>query len=455
MANGPATVSDQVQAMRRESQRVHDLIQGGPHMRSRGEVYLPKFPLESKDAYQARVDMTWLFNGVKKVRDDWAARIFEKPVTLNDPDTALGALCQNVDGEGRDLSNFAKDLFEASLERGIAFIFVDAPRRPEGELTRGQVAELGLRPHMSILTLDEVLGWKSELIANAPVLTQFRISETIADPERGEFDDDTIEQVRVLSLIEGRVYVRIYRKNDKGEFGLFDEYPTDMTQISVVPVYTGRTGYFTAKTPLDDIAELNIAHWQRQSDASNCQHQTLTPMIHFKGMDVEQQAANGAGYAFASDNPDATIEIAEVAGTGLASAKVELDEIKDQMRQAGMQIIAERTGVTTATGESSDEKKSVTRIRMMADDLKDSLEIALGMMNDMAGIDDSTEVSVHTEFGSLDGLPMDEVRNMYLDGVISREAYFNEGKRRGIIHESVEYTDDLEATEREGLDSER
>ena len=44
---------------------------------------------------------------------------------------------------------------------------------------------------------------------------------------------------------------------------------------------------------------------------------------------------------------------------------------------------------------------------------------------------------------------------LFRSGVISREAYFNEGKRRGIIHESVEYTDDLEAAEREGLDSER
>ena len=74
---GVESVSSTVSKMLGEAEPIRDIIKGGAHMRSRGEVYLPKFPMESAEDYKSRKDSTWLFNGVKKARDDISGRVFE------------------------------------------------------------------------------------------------------------------------------------------------------------------------------------------------------------------------------------------------------------------------------------------------------------------------------------------------------------------------------------------
>lgn len=452
---GVSGQSDAVKHMLHISRPVRDIIKGGDHMRQQGTHYLPKFPVESDEDYMARLQSTWLFNGVKKSRDDIVGRVFEKPVVLKEQEGQLYEWCQNIDLEGRDLSNFAKDVFESSVGGpGISFIMADAPPR-QGELTRGEVDAMGWRPYLVSLSLEQVLGWKWELRDNIPVLTQFRIMESADDPDRTEFSDDTIDQIRVLDLWEGRVHVRLYRAGGDGGWGLYDEYDTDFDQIYVVPVCTGRKGYMIAEPPLSEIAELNLAHWRVQSDKSNCLHKSLSPLLFMKQMaDIGEDGApiiNSAGYALTSSAEGADVKWVEITGAGIQSGTDELEEIKDQMKQMGLQLISERIGVSTATGDSIDEGKTVTRIRMWADDLKDAIEISLGWMTDIAGITADTEVVVSKDFGVLGNLPLTDVRDMYAAGVISRDTYINEAKRRGVLDESVLPGDEAELVEVESV----
>lgn len=456
---GVADRSKAVEAMLADSQPVRDIVAGGRHMRAKGEVYLPKFPLETQDDYDARLASTWLFNGVKKSRDDIVGRVFEKPVVLKEQEGQLFDWVQNIDLEGRDLSNFAKDVFQAALETGISFIMADAPPR-SGELTRGQVEQMGWRPYLVGLKLEQVLGWQWQLIGGTPVLTQFRIKEAIADPDRSEFSDDTIEQIRVLTLDEGRVRVDLYRTaKEGGAWGLQESYETDFEQIYVVPVYTGREGFFAASPPLSEIAELNLAHWRVQSDKSSCLHKSLSPLLFLKQMteitESGEAVVNSSGYGFSASSENADMKWVEITGNGLEAGERELDEIKSQMQQMGLQLISERVGVTTATGDSIQEGKSVSRIRMWADDLADSLQIALDWLVDIAGITADTTVVVNKEFGLLGSMPMTDIRDMYNAGVISRETYINEAKRRGVLDESVNPDDEVELVDGEGLDAER
>lgn len=455
---GVQSISEEVAHMRKLAAACVDIAKGGDNMRAMGKTYLPKFPLESDDDYTARLESAWLFNGIDKAIGDITGRIFEKPVVLKTQEGRLSDWCQNVDLEGRDLSNFAKNLFEQSLPYGISFCLADAPQRPQGAMTTGEVTSLGLRPSLVALSLDQVLGWKWEMVANEPVLTQFRIIEKVADPARDQYSDAKVDQIRVFDVTEGRVTITLHRKSAKGAWEADEPLLTDMDRIYVAPFYTGRVGYFQSKPPLAPIAELNLAHWRKQSDMDSCEHKSLSPILHLKhiaGVGEDGKAViNSAGYAFFSNHDGAEITWAEVSGSGIAGAKVTLVDIKDQMRQMGLQIISERTGVTTATGENSDEKKTTTRIRMWADDLKDTLEIALGWMAEIGGITADTEVVVHKDFGGLGSMPMSDIKDMYAAGVISRVTYINEAKRRGLLDEDVTPEDEAELIEAEGMGGE-
>ena len=446
-------LSRDVAAMLAESAPVVDVAKGGAHMRGKGKTYLPKFSLEDDADYKARVENTSLFNGVKKARDDMVGKVFEKPIVLVDQSGDLFTWCQNVDLEGRDLSNFAVDVFTGAIQRGIEFIMVDAPAR-DAELTRGQAQAQNLRPYMVRLPLDTVLGWQWETINNAPTLTQFRIMEEVDAPDRDVFSDDTVEQIRVLTLADGLVTVTLWRRGNgrNKEFEIFDEYPTDLDQIQVVPVYTGRAGFMKASSPLADIAEVNLAHWRTQSDKSMCLHKSLAPLLLIKGIDVEGEAVSSSGYAFTSSAEHADLKWAEIRGSGIAAASDELRDLEKQMQWLGLMLIMERSGVSTATGDAIDEGKSTSKLRMWADNLKDALEIALGWMAEMGGIAGAnTEVSVHKDFNTLGHLSMSDVRDLYVSGAISRTRYIREAQRRGVLAEDVDPEEEAEAALAEAI----
>ena len=85
---------------------------------------------------------------------------------------------------------------------------VDAPK--EGEKAR---------PYWVTYKPSDILGFRSEIIDGARVLTQVRLLEKVVEPD-GKYGEKNITQVRVLE--RGRY--EIHRKDDKkGEYKLFEE----------------------------------------------------------------------------------------------------------------------------------------------------------------------------------------------------------------------------------------
>ena len=112
MTNTVAERSPEIQAMLEMSAPCRDLMKGGRHMRNKGEEYLPKFPQETEDDYEARLRSTWLFDGVGKTIEDLSGKAFETPVQLAETNTDLDIWAFNVDLQGRDLAQFARDVFD-------------------------------------------------------------------------------------------------------------------------------------------------------------------------------------------------------------------------------------------------------------------------------------------------------------------------------------------------------
>ena len=434
-----ASPSADVQAIRTAAQPIIDLTKGGEAMRSLGERYLPKFERETEDAYNARRKSTWLFDGVGKTIEDMAGKVFDRPITLE----ASGQVedwATNIDLMGRDLNQFAKDVFVEAQKAGTAFVMVDAPRR-DGEVTKAQAKRQNLRPYFNLLTIEQVLGWKWTTIDNAPTLTQFRIFETVQEPDpNNEFEDKTVEQVRVLDL-DSTVYVRIFRKKADESWTLFDEYPTDLTAIMVAPCDLGRDGFMVAQPVHDKLAEINLAHWRIQSDKSSCLHKSLSPLLFMKGIELgEDGAAVSANAGFTSNAEFSDMKWVEIGGAGISEARDELKDLEFQMQAMGLQLVISKTGNNTATGDSIDESKTNSRLSMWADTLKDCLEQCFGWAVEVAGLSEEVTVDVNKDYAAnaLSHLDMDALNKMFLSGVISKETYINEAKRRNVLSEDVD-----------------
>lgn len=452
MSNSVAQRSPEVTDMLKASAPCRDLMKGGAHMRGKGEEYLPKFPQETEDDYDARLASTWLFDGVGKTVDDLSGKVFEMPITLAETGTDLDLWAYNIDLQGRDLSQFSRGVFDDAQTSGISFIMVDSPAR--GELTRAQAQAGNFRPYFVSIALEEVLGFKTDVIDNVPTLTQFRIMETVSEESVDEFEPNIIEQIRVCTLpvedgrVVGSVGVRLYRKGDDDQWAIHEEYGTEMPRIYIAACDIGRDGYMNAKPPHSRLAEINLAHWRSQSDQANIMHHARAPMKYFHGYTREdlESFTEGAGYAFWSSNENAKIGVVEHSGAAIDAGRTELKDMEFQMQAMGLQLIVSRVGSSTATGDLIDENKINSRLGMWADNLKDTLEICFAWMANMAGIDAKPEVVINKDFAAnaMSHMDMDALNKMFLSEVISRKTYISEAKRRNLLSEEVDADDEAD-----------
>jgi hypothetical protein len=430
------------------SKKGRALMGGTDSMRQAGKTYLPKFEAESDHDYKARLNSSFLFNGLRKTIKDMTGRVFNKTIEIVEGSDSLKEFARDINMQGQDLSAFASDVFKDAFVPGISYIMVDAPRR-EGETTRAQAASQGLRPYMVNLRVEDILGFQTSMFNNVLALSMLRIMESVTETDPSdEFSQITIPQVRVITREEGVVYVRIYRKNNKEEWLVVDAYLTNAQEITVIPFYAQRTGFFTAEPVLEDLADVNIAHFQSQSDQRHILHFARVPILFASGRGDDEPLVISASQAVTSLDPAGTLQWVEHSGAAINAGRNDLQDLAQQMQALGLQLLV--SSHDTATGAMLDSTKETSTLSMMADNLKDALEVALGWMAFYAGeAEQSIKVEVNKDFGIVP-LTAQEVQVMQADvnlGLLSKEAYYAERKRRGFLSPDLDTERDMDLIE--------
>jgi hypothetical protein len=429
------------------------LMGGTDSMRAAGKTYLPKFKAEAAEDYKARLASSWLFNGMRKTVKDMTGRVFSKSIEITEGSERLKGFADNINMQGQDLSTFASDVFKDAFVPGISYIMVDAPRR-DGETTRSQAATLGLRPYMVHLRAEDILGFKTGLFGNVLALSMLRIMESVTeDDPKDPFSQINVDQVRVLSREGSAVSVEIYRKNNKDEWLVVDEYQTNAEEITVIPFYAQRTGFFMGEPVLEDLADVNIAHWQSQSDQRHILHFARVPILFASGRGEDEPLIISASQAVTSRDTDAKLSWVEHSGAAIGAGRTDLKDLEYQMQALGLQLLVASN--ETATGAVLDSAKETSTLSMMADNLKDALEQALTWMAFYAGLpEQDITVVVNKDFGVMP-LTAQEVHVMQQDvalGLLSKEAYYEERKRRGFLRPDLDTENDMDRVTEEAPD---
>lgn len=442
MTEAVATRSAASAQMLEATQKGRALMGGTTAMRVAGKTYLPQFAKESAEAYDTRLKSSWLFNGYRKTVKDITGRVFSKPVEITEGDDRLKEWAKNIDMQGRDLSTFARQVFDdASAGPGISYVMVDAPRR-DGTVTQAQAQADNLRPFLVNLRVEDVLGWRAETVRNITMLTQIRIMEEVAEPDpKDEFATKAVAQVRVIDRTEAGIITRLYRKADKSKtWELAEEFANpSIAEITVVPFYANRSGFFVGEPMLDDLADINIAHWQSQSDQRNILHYARVPILFGAGMAEQEAFTIGGNSAVMAADANAKLEWVEHTGKAIEAGRQDLKDLEFQMETFGLQLLTARGNAQSATGEALDANKETSQLAMAADALQDCLEQALQWMAVYGGTESSPSVAVNKDFGVsfMTAQEMGGLLAAVKDGVLSRETVITELARRGMIRSDI------------------
>jgi hypothetical protein len=424
------------------------LMGGTKAMRAAGIKYLPKEAVESDDAYRARLMRSTLFNGFRKTVNDMTGKVFRKDIVLGDDvPEQIKTFAENIDNAGRHLNVFAKDVFKDGMQTGINYILTEMPAplaQGQGTGRNGEVTkadEQSRRPYLCFIKADDLIGWKVAIIDGVATLIQARIRETytVAD---GPFNEKTSPQIRVLEPGRWEIWREATEGANKGKWVKVSEGKTSLSYIPLAPVYINRTGFFTGEPPLEDLADLNVAHWQSQSDQRNILHVARVPILFGAGFQEEDTIEIGASRMVRSSTVGTTLEYVEHSGQAIESGDKDLKNLEFQMQTQGLQLLIPQPGGKTATGEVHDDAIENSQLAMMATALQDALEWSFGFMADYLtlGKDKGGSLKVNKDFGILAGAAAD-VPNILAakrDGTIDAATAINELKRRGFLSDDVD-----------------
>jgi hypothetical protein len=157
--------------------------------------------------------------------------------------------------------------------------------------------------------------------------------------------------------------------------------------IPLVTLYTKRTGFMRGSPPLLNLALLNIKHWQSQSEQDNILHVARVPLLSVFGLEDGQELTIGSSVATKfSDRSKQGMEYTEHTGTAINAGKISLEDLENQMRQAGAKLLrAENTSTKSDDQTHEEHMQENSPLYTMASSLEDALDNILQIMAEWLG----------------------------------------------------------------------
>lgn len=439
---------------------IDDLLGGTLSMRAAGQKYLFKMPLENKDAYENRLNRSTLYPALSETLAQMCGRVFYSPINVSGVDKKIiEDILPDVDTEGNALDVFASQWFYAALAYGVSFVLVDYTKTGDAK-TKADEKALGARPYLVHIKPQNVLGIKYDRINGNKVMTQFRYKEFVTE-EDGEFATKVVEQINVYEI--GRVRKYKPQSNGKGALSFVEIENIEvkangipLTFIPIVPFITKKTGHFAlGEPPLMELANLNIKHWQSQSDQDNLLNTARVPLLVRIG--VTDDSTVKIGNSIVDLPAGADLRYVEHTGSAIAAGQKSLNELETQMRVAGAKLLEKADMAMTESQARDEQNKEISALRLYANRFEDALDLVLEYVGVWLGIE-SKEVGNVEISGNIDGnldpnASMDSVIKLQSAGIISKQTTFEEAKRRGLISDNVNWEDEQARTDGEGLNN--
>jgi hypothetical protein len=268
----------------------------------------------------------------------------------------------------------------------------------------------------------------------------------------GEFGEKMVEQVRVLEPGRWTTY-RETVMNGKVEWVKHDEGITTLGVIPFVPCYGLRKGFMVARPPMLELAHLNVKHWQSQSDQDALLHVARVPILAMSGIDDDNFTLTiGSSMAVKLPGTGAQLFYVEHSGSAIGAGKEALTDLKDEMRQAGAELLVLSQGPVTATEIATDNAVGMCHLQKVSRDVEGAINVAVGFMCDFVSAEKPEDLKLFSDFAAatLAEASLSILATMATQGKLSDETLFLEGQRRGIISSDISWEDERERIEGQG-----
>lgn len=442
--NDPSTTSLAHDFMMPKWSRIETLLGGTDAMREAGQTYLPQHEQESDSNYDERLNSTTLFNMLELTLDSLVGQPFSSEIQLDEsaPDPIKDIL-KDVNLQGDNVTVFSREWFREAMAKSFAHVLIDMPVKREREDGRQRTREDDMReqrrPYWVLVSPENVLAIHAETENGQEKLTHVRIKEDFV--ERNGFTEQIVERIRVLEPGSFEVFEkrRVSKNSKKFKWVNVDGGTTGLDFVPFLTFYANRTSIQTGKPPLEDLAHLNIRHWQSTSDQINVLTVARFPMLAVSGASDTSGGvmAIGPRQLLGTKDPQGRFYYVEHTGKAISAGRQDLVDLEDMMASYGAEFLKRRPGNMAATNRALNSAEATSALQDAAIRFNDALNRAIKITAAWLGLDGEADevATVNTEFGlgGIDDATVKSLLEARKMGDLSRQDFLAELKRHGVL----------------------
>ncbi len=417
---------------------IEHLLGGTYKIRKGTRKFLPQEPRELDESYDNRLQRSVLAPYYVRLERMLAGMLTRKPVRLDDVSDQIREQLFDVDLQGNDLQTWLYNTSRICIRYGHVGVLVDAPKSGDNG-----------RPYWITYTPRDILGWRTEMADGQQKLTQLRLFEKVLVPD-GLYGEKQVEQVRVLT--PGAF--EIFQKDQKGDFRVVDEGTTSLSEIPFSVAYSNRIGVLESFPPLADIAELNLQHYQVQSDLGNQLHISAVPMLALFGFPAAaEEISAGPGEALALPE-GASASYIEPAGNSYDAQFRRLDQIASQINELGLAaVMGAKLSAETAESKRIDRSQGDSTMMVVAQQMQDLIDNCLRFHADYLQESQAGSSLVNRDFmgARLEPQEIQALLQLYTAGTVTQETLLLQLEAGEVLGDDFDVEAELEATQAGGL----
>ena len=408
---------------------------GTNYIRDLAEQYLPQEPREDDEAWRARIDRSVLSPYTSRLIETAAGAVLRKPIHI-EGDPYWSEVALDIDGIGSNINEYARRALVSSLTYGHSAILVDFPAAT-GARNLAEERAMGRRPYFVHVDAPQIWGWRKD---DTNRLTQIRIHDYEYRP-LNEFGEEQVEVMRVI-------YPGRYDLYTLGqETVTFEESNGfSLDTIPVVPIYSNRRGVLISQPGLLDIANLNITHYQRQSDLIHALHIAAMPTLVLEGYSQDSSEATiGVNYALGME-PGHKAYYVQSDATSFEAQMAELQSLEGQMSTLGItKLFGQKFVAESAEAKRIDQAQSNSVLAIISQELESALNQAFKLAAQYVGMEPPV-ITIDRDFDyyRLIGQDVAVLAQLNESGKISDETLLKILQHGEILPEDVKVADELE-----------
>lgn len=442
MWEGPGTPSDAWLCMAPKWRKIEAVLGGTDAMRIAGQTYLPQHEQELDKNYKERLSRSVFTNITDQTLDTWTGKPFSEKLRVNDDvPQAIVTLLPDIDLCGNELQVFARNWFKKGLAKAFCHILVEYPRvttYPGEKRTKQDDSNEGLRPYFVLIEPENVIAAESEIVQGKEVITHLRIRECVYETDlKDKFHKIKVHQIRMYE--GGLVTIFQWRKTAdakaKESWVQTDQWEYEFPTIPLVTFYANREDFMVGKPPIDDLADLNIAHWQSESDQTSILTVTRFPQLAVSGAVEKDDLVVGPNRFIHLSDPNAKVYYVEHQGAAINAGERQRESLERAMHTYGTQFLQKQPGRVTATARTLDTAEATSSLQDAAIRFNDVLNQGLQLLGEWLNLPDGGTVAIQTEFGITEG-SAESLQVLQLsrqNGDISLQQYVTELTQRGVL----------------------